>query len=85
MSDPEKSYHFEIVCNGQEKAEELRNLLTAYEIDAKIVMRKKHYVVYVKEGSQIVELLGLTGAHAVSYTHLDVYKRQVIVRDDAVL
>ena len=26
-------------------------------------MRKKHYVVYVKEGSQIVELLGLTGAH----------------------
>lgn len=63
MSDPEKSYHFEIVCNGQEKAEELRSLLTAYEIDAKIVMRKKHYVVYVKEGSQIVELLGLTGAH----------------------
>lgn len=63
VSDPEKSYHFEIVCNGQEKAEELRSLLTAYEIDAKIVMRKKHYVVYVKEGSQIVELLGLTGAH----------------------
>lgn len=47
----------------QEKAEELQSLLTAYEIDAKIVMRKKHYVVYVKEGSQIVELLGLTGAH----------------------
>ena len=63
VSDPEKSYHFEIVCNGQEKAEELQSLLTAYEIDAKIVMRKKHYVVYVKEGSQIVELLGLTGAH----------------------
>ena len=37
--------------------------MTTYEIDAKIVMRKKHYVVYVKEGSQIVELLGLTGAH----------------------
>ena len=63
MSDPEKSYHFEIVCSTQEKAEELQSLLTAYEIDAKIVMRKKHYVVYVKEGSQIVELLGLTGAH----------------------
>ena len=63
VSDPEKSYHFEIVCSTQEKAEELQSLLTAYEIDAKIVMRKKHYVVYVKEGSQIVELLGLTGAH----------------------
>ena len=63
VSDPEKSYHFEIVCSTQEKAEELQSLLTAYEIDAKIVMRKMHYVVYVKEGSQIVELLGLTGAH----------------------
>ena len=51
------------VVMSQEKAEELQSLLTAYEIDAKIVMRKKHYVVYVKEGSQIVELLGLTGAH----------------------
>ena len=63
VSDPEKSYHFEIVCSTQEKAEELQSLLTAYEIDAKIVIRKKHYVVYVKEGSQIVELLGLMGAH----------------------
>lgn len=63
VSDPNKSYHFEIVCNGQEKAEQLQSILTEYEIDAKIVMRKKHYVVYVKEGSQIVELLGLTGAH----------------------
>ena len=29
----------------------------------RLSLRKKHYVVYVKEGSQIVELLGLTGAH----------------------
>ena len=42
---------------------QIQSLLTAYEIDAKIVIRKKHYVVYVKEGSQIVELLGLMGAH----------------------
>lgn len=63
VSDPEKSYHFEIVCASEEKAAQLRQLLIQYEIDAKTVIRKRHYVVYVKEGSQIVELLGLMGAH----------------------
>ncbi len=63
VSAPEKSYHFEIVCASEEKAALLRELMTGFQIDAKIVMRKGHFVVYVKEGSQIVELLGLMGAH----------------------
>lgn len=63
VSDPRKSYHFEIVCASEEKAAQLRELLIQYQIEAKTVVRKKHYVVYVKEGSQIVELLGLMGAH----------------------
>ncbi len=63
MSDPEKSYHFEIVCSSDEKARQLQVLLGQYGIDARIVLRKRHHVVYVKEGSQIVELLGLMGAH----------------------
>lgn len=63
VSDPRKSYHLEIVCVDREKAEELRGLLDGFGIDAKIVPRKRYFVVYVKEGSQIVDLLGLTGAH----------------------
>ena len=63
VSAPEKSYHFEIVCASQKKAEQLQELLLQYEIDAKTVLRKQHYVVYVKEGAQIVKLLGLMGAH----------------------
>lgn len=63
VSDPKKSYHFEIVCAFGERAHQLCELLNQCRIDAKIVKRKKHYVVYVKEGSQIVELLGLMGAH----------------------
>lgn len=63
VSDPEKSYHFEIVCTSEEKAVHLRDLMIQYGIDAKIVTRKRHQVIYVKEGSQIVELLGLMGAH----------------------
>ena len=65
VSDPEKSYHFEIVCASEAKAAQLRELLVQHAIDAKMVIRKKHYVVYVKEGSQIVELLGIMGAHVV--------------------
>lgn len=63
VSDPKKSYHFEIVCASLENAAQLRDLLVQMEIDAKTVVRKRHHVVYVKEGSQIVELLGLMGAH----------------------
>ena len=63
VSDPEKSCHFEIVCTALEKARQLQELLASYDVDAKVVLRKRHYVVYIKEGSQIVELLGLMGAH----------------------
>ena len=62
ISDPKKFYHFEIVCASPEKARQMQELMQSFEIDAKIVKRKKYDVVYVKEGAQIVELLGLMGA-----------------------
>ena len=62
ISDPKKFYHFEIVCTSSEKARQMQELIQSFEIDAKIVKRKKYDVVYVKEGAQIVELLGLMGA-----------------------
>lgn len=62
ISDPEKFYHFEIVCTTPAKALQLQEIIQSFEIDAKIVKRKKYHVVYVKEGAQIVELLGLMGA-----------------------
>ena len=62
ISDPEKFYHFEIVCTTGMKALQMKELIQSFEIDAKIVKRKKYDVVYVKEGAQIVELLGLMGA-----------------------
>lgn len=63
MSDPEKSYHLEFVCVRLAQAMQLQEILSNFEIEAKIVRRKKYYVVYVKEGSCIVELLGVMGAH----------------------
>ncbi len=63
MSDPEKTYHFEIVAPDRPKAGQLQEIINFFDIDAKIVVRKKYYVVYVKEGSQIVDLLNVMEAH----------------------
>lgn len=63
ISDPNRFYHFEIVCATYHKAEQLKGLICGFEIDAKIVQRKKYFVVYVKEGSQIVSLLALMEAN----------------------
>ena len=63
VSDPEKSYHFEIVCDTEEKARQLQEMIASFAIGAKIIQRKKNYVVYVKESSQIVDLLNVMEAH----------------------
>ena len=63
MSDPKKAYHLEIVVSSLDKAEQLRDMIQTFSIDAKIVIRKKNYVVYIKEGSQIVDLLNVMEAH----------------------
>lgn len=63
MSDPEKTYHLEIVASNEPKAKQLQEIIQTFQIDAKIVLRKKYYVVYIKEGSQIVDLLNVIEAH----------------------
>ena len=59
MSDPNKSYHFEIVCSSEAKARQIQELIGSFDMDAKIVCRKRYFVVYLKEGAQIVDLLNV--------------------------
>lgn len=40
MSDPEKSYHFEIVCASMGKAQQIQKIMRCFALDAKIVSRK---------------------------------------------
>ena len=63
ISDPEKFYHFEIVCSNMEKATQLQKIIRNFNIDAKTVERKKHFVVYIKEGAGIVDILNVMEAH----------------------
>ena len=62
MSDPKKGYHLEFVCEQEKQALQIRETIADFELDAKIICRKKHYVVYMKEGAAIVDLLNVMGA-----------------------
>ena len=62
ISDPEKFYHFEIACATEAKAKQIQGLILSMGIEAKIVLRKKYFVVYIKEGSQIVDILNVMEA-----------------------
>lgn len=63
MSNPGKSYHFEIVCRDEVQAEELRQIIETFEIHAKVVTRKSKYIVYLKDSTEIVDILNVMEAH----------------------
>lgn len=62
VNDPEKNYHLEFVLADRSTAEQLRDLVNSFSLDAKVVERKEHYIVYLKEGEQIVDLLNVMEA-----------------------
>jgi DNA-binding protein WhiA len=63
VTDPEKAYHLEIAVASSSFAAKLQELMSFFALDAKIVTRKKYQVVYLKEGSQIVDFLNVVEAH----------------------
>lgn len=62
VNDPKKNYHLEFVLADREAAGQLQELINAFRLDAKVVERKEHFVVYLKEGEQIVDLLNVMEA-----------------------
>ncbi len=64
ISNPEKTYHLEFVSSNREHAKDLSKLINTFELNSKIVTRKEDYIVYLKEGEQIVDLLNIIGAHS---------------------
>ena len=62
ISDPQKGYHLEFACTDEEKAKQLQEVMGFFDIESKIIFRKKYYVVYLKEGACIVDLLNVCEA-----------------------
>lgn len=63
MSNPEKGYHLEFVCQSMRQAIQIQDALITFDIEAKTVQRKRYEVLYIKESEGIVELLNVIGAH----------------------
>ncbi|HJA94571.1 MAG TPA: DNA-binding protein WhiA [Candidatus Eisenbergiella merdipullorum] len=63
MSDPEKSYHLEIVCTNLAQAEQICSILHSFQVEARIVQRKKYRIVYMKDGTGISDFLNIVEAH----------------------
>lgn len=64
ISDPVKNNHVEFVCNLEELANVLLNILYKFNIKAKLSHRKDDVLVYIKEMQSIATLLTLIGAHS---------------------
>lgn len=64
ISDPEKGYHFEVVCDNPERAELISGIIHNFDIDSKVIARKRYHVVYIKDGTMIVDMLNLMGAYS---------------------
>jgi DNA-binding protein WhiA len=64
VNDPEgSSYHLEISSTDMQHSEALLDLINRYGLNAKMIDRKKSYVVYLKEVEKIIEFLNIIGAH----------------------
>ncbi|MFC0187474.1 DNA-binding protein WhiA [Fictibacillus aquaticus] len=63
INHPETSYHLEIFSMYEEHTVALADLMNTFDLKAKVLERKKGYIIYLKDGEKISEFLTLIGAH----------------------
>lgn len=73
VNNPEgASYHLEIASMYEEQCNALCNIVNDFELNARCIERKKGFILYMKEGEKIVELLSMIGAHQALFKFEDV-------------
>lgn len=64
VNNPEgSSYHLEVASMYEEHCMALCELANSFRLNARCIERKKGYVLYIKEGEKIIEMLSVIGAH----------------------
>lgn len=63
ITDPHSGYHLELVAGNYGRATRIQEIIGVFGLEAKIIERKKNYIVYMKEGAAIVDFLNVIGAH----------------------
>src|SRR5690606_10188404 len=63
VNHPDTSYHLEIASVYEEHIESLCEIMNSFSLNAKMLQRKKGYIVYLKEAEKITDFLNIIGAH----------------------
>ncbi len=63
ITDPNKDYHLEFICRSREEAQEIADKLSAFSLHPKLTERGRHQLVYLKDASEIADVLNIIGAH----------------------
>ncbi len=80
VNDPKTSrYHLEIIVSSEEQANFINDLLNAYNLNSKVLRRKKGYMVYIKESEKISDFLKLIKAFngVMYYEDIRTYREKV--------
>ena len=64
IANPEKHYHLELILNKEKYINFVFELLKKLHIKAKVIIRKKHKIIYFKESENILDFLNIIGAHS---------------------
>lgn len=62
VTDPEKSYHLEMVCRNEAAADIIAEYAAKFAIELKRTKRKDNNIVYLKDSQSIINFLSVIGA-----------------------
>ena len=80
INDPKTSqYHLEMLFDRKEESVFVQRLLNEFELNAKILLRDKKYMVYIKDSDDISDFLIIIGANkaVMYYENIRAYKEQI--------
>ena len=63
VSNPKGPYHMEFVTQDDDMAQTLIKIIDYFGLKSNIAERKTNYMIYLKDGDHISDILGLMGAH----------------------
>ena len=80
VNDPKTSrYHLEILSNNEKHAEFLKKLINSFNLNSKVLRRKKGYMVYIKESEKISDFLKVIKAFngVMYFEDIRIYREKV--------
>jgi hypothetical protein len=63
VSRPTSDYHLEMVTGNETFAHTIIKVMHSFSLKAKLTDRKNEFIVYLKDGESIINLLSVIGAH----------------------